>query len=197
MKTSGKLKGAGSAKNRRQVTEYQLGGGKIVVIDGFMSNAEAVTMSNYFDHKDFSRSMADGPKTETVKQWVFNFSKKELKGFEEKMIRDEITTYFGYKKFKIQTAICNSFAYGDASFIHVDSYKSKPCVTALMFANAEWKKDWGGEIMFFNDDDDAVYAVTPKPGRLLLFHGFIKHRAGVPSRHCYESRRTFVIKYLP
>lgn len=185
------------AKTKKTVTEYRLGEGKIVIIDGFMSKTEARTMSNYFDHKEFTRSMADAPTTDSVKQWVFNFSKKDLEGFEEKMIRDEITTHFGHKSFKILSAICNSYAYGDACFIHVDAYKSKPCITALIFANAVWEKDWGGEIMFFNSDDEAVYAVTPKPGRLLLFDGFIKHRAGVPSRHCYDSRKTFVIKYLP
>ncbi len=160
-----------------------------------MSPSEARTLSNFFDHKTYSRSIADKTSTGTVKQWVYNFSKEDLQGFEEKMIRDEISKHYDVKKFRFQNAICNVYSYGDVCFTHVDFYRTRPGITALIFANDIWEKDWGGEIMFFKKNDEAVYAITPKPGRLLLFHGFLKHRGGVPSRHCYEARKTFVLKY--
>jgi len=36
--------------------------------------------------------------------------------------------------------------------------------------------------------------VSPKPGRLLLFDGAIRHAGKAPNRNCNVSRYTFTIK---
>ena len=61
-------------------------------------------------------------------------------------------------------------------------------------ANLIWQADWGGETIFYNDDEDAVLAVSPKPGRLVVARGAILHRANVPTRSCYEERLTMAYK---
>ena len=63
----------------------------------------------------------------------------------------------------------------------------------LYYANLIWQPDWGGETLFYNDDNDAVLAVSPRPGRLVVSRAAILHRGTVPTRSCYEER--FTIAY--
>ena len=51
--------------------------------------------------------------------------------------------------------------------------------------------------MFYNQDDDCVYACTPKPGRVVIFDGAIKHVGRPPNRICYASRFTLAFKLEP
>ena len=48
--------------------------------------------------------------------------------------------------------------------------------------------------MFFDANGDAQVAVTPKPGRLLLFDGAIRHAGRPPNRNCPVGRYTFAVK---
>ncbi len=50
-------------------------------------------------------------------------------------------------------------------------------VTVLYYANLLWQPDWGGETIFYNDEQDAVLAVSPKAGRVVVGRGAILHRA--------------------
>ena len=55
-------------------------------------------------------------------------------------------------------------------------------------------EDWGGETIYFNDEEDAELVVSPRPGRLVLARGAILHRGTVPTRICYEERYTLAYK---
>ena len=68
-------------------------------------------------------------------------------------------------------------------------------VTALLFANAVWKPEWGGELLFFDDHHDAIACVSPRPGRVAIFPGQMLHTGTPPTRVCYGSRLTFVFKF--
>ena len=84
--------------------------------------------------------------------------------------------------------------FGDSSLLHHD-VPCHDCVTFLYYANLQWTGRWGGETIFYDDDLMAVAAVSPKPGRLLLFNASIYHRAGVPMRICPTFRYTFSMFY--
>jgi len=45
-----------------------------------------------------------------------------------------------------------------------------------------------------NDDEDAEFAITPRPGRLVIARGALLHRGNVPVRGCYEERYTLAYK---
>ena len=70
-------------------------------------------------------------------------------------------------------------------------------VTFLYYANLVWRGRWGGETTFYDDDMDAIYTVTPRPGRLVLFHSNILHRAGVPHPDTPTYRYTVSVFYYP
>ena len=67
-------------------------------------------------------------------------------------------------------------------------------LTALWFLCERWDTEWGGETLFYDATGDAQIAVTPKPGRLLLFDGAIRHAGKPPNRNCPVARYTFAIK---
>ena len=91
-------------------------------------------------------------------------------------------------------AYINSAVYGDSYFVHRDSPEDRRDVTVLYYANLIWQPDWGGETIFYNDDNDAVLAVSPRPGRVVVSRAAILHRGTVPTRVCYEERLTIAYK---
>jgi len=90
---------------------------------------------------------------------------------------------------KMFHAYAASLRYGDFTLGHQDC-ESPRCLTFLYYANLRWSSDWGGETIFYDDQWDARFAVTPRPGRLVLFHADLRHRTGVPMRDCPQSRLT-------
>jgi SM-20-related protein len=95
-----------------------------------------------------------------------------------------------------QRAYVNNSVYGDMYYAHRDCSAHRKHVTALYYANLEWQPDWGGETVFYNDENDAEVVVSPKPGRVVVARGAILHRGTVPTRACYEERFTIAYKML-
>ena len=54
----------------------------------------------------------------------------------------------------------------------------------LYYANLEWKREWGGETMFYTKDNKEIErAVEYRPNRLIVFDGEHSHRVGTPTAH--------------
>jgi Rps23 Pro-64 3,4-dihydroxylase Tpa1-like proline 4-hydroxylase len=109
-------------------------------------------------------------------------------------LRQIVEGLFPNEQFTDQRAYVNSSVYGDTYYIHRDCAPHERHVTALYYANLEWLADWGGETIYYNDDEDAESAITPRPGRLVIARGAMLHRGNVPSRNCYEERYTLAYK---
>jgi hypothetical protein len=88
---------------------------------------------------------------------------------------------------------CNTSLYGDMQLPHCDL---TPGMTWLYYANPIWQPTWMAETIFYESQGEPVYAVFPKPGRVVAFAADILHRGGVPSRECVEARRTLAFKFL-
>jgi Rps23 Pro-64 3,4-dihydroxylase Tpa1-like proline 4-hydroxylase len=84
--------------------------------------------------------------------------------------------------------------FGDSSIVHQD-IPCPDCVTLLYYGNLQWTGRWGGETIFYDDDLLAAAAVSPRPGRIVLFNAAVYHRAGVPMRICPTFRYTFSMFY--
>jgi hypothetical protein len=89
--------------------------------------------------------------------------------------------------------------FGENTLIHADWWADKKKgdlgITAIMFLNPVWKREWGGELLFFDKRREALHCVAPKPARLALFPSSSLHRGGVPSRLFYDTRRTLVVMF--
>jgi len=109
-------------------------------------------------------------------------------------LRKTMERLFPEEQFTDQRAYVNCSVYGDSYYIHRDCLAHERHVTALYYANLEWQPDWGGETIYYNDEEDAQFAISPRPGRLVIARGAILHRGNVPSRNCYEERYTLAYK---
>lgn len=89
-------------------------------------------------------------------------------------------------------AYANCAAYGDDYHAQRDCPQDSKNVTVLYYANPAWERDWGGETIFFNDDNDAAMAVSPRPGRVVVSRGAILRRVTGPTRSCYQECFTIV-----
>ncbi|MDE3197594.1 MAG: 2OG-Fe(II) oxygenase [Acidobacteriota bacterium] len=56
------------------------------------------------------------------------------------------------------------------------------CFTLLLYAVPEWRPEWDGETMFFDEAGEAMRAVKPRPNRAVLFDSRIVHAGRAPSR---------------
>jgi hypothetical protein len=109
-------------------------------------------------------------------------------------LRQTVERLFPAERFSDQRAYVNCSVYGDGYYLHRDCDAHEAHVTALYYANLEWKPDWGGETIYYNDDEDAELAITPRPGRLVIARGALLHRGNVPTRSCHEERYTLAYK---
>jgi hypothetical protein len=119
-----------------------------------------------------------------VRQPIFELTRRAVLGFE--------TSEFAYRPYRAYT---NVASYGDMLFTHTDCLPEQHDLTALWYLCDRWDLEWGGETMFYDAADEVAFAVAPKPGRLVVFDGAIKHVGRPPNRICYASRYTFAIKF--
>ena len=110
-------------------------------------------------------------------------------------IRDAIVAAvdrrYGEYKPMLNRAHANDQTFGDILSAHTDL---QPGVTAIYYANDAWEQAWDGETMFYADGE-AVTAVAPRPGRVVIFPADVVHRSGYPSRACPTTRRTIAFKF--
>jgi len=95
-----------------------------------------------------------------------------------------------------QRAYVNSSVYGDMYYAHRDCSTHRNHVTILYYVNLNWQIDWGGETIFYDDNNEAQLVVTPRAGRMVISRGAILHRGTVPTRACHEERYTIAYKLL-
>lgn len=98
------------------------------------------------------------------------------------------------RRFAPYRVYTNFSQFGDTLLTHVDAVQGATELTALWFLCERWDTEWGGETLFYADSGDARIAVSPRPGRLLLFDGAIRHAGKPPNRNCPVARYTFAIK---
>jgi Rps23 Pro-64 3,4-dihydroxylase Tpa1-like proline 4-hydroxylase len=111
-----------------------------------------------------------------------------LRQVAEQMFPDEVL--------RDQRAYVNSSVFGDMYYAHRDCSAHRNHVTILYYVNLNWQTDWGGETIFYDDNNEAQLVVTPRAGRMVISRGAILHRGTVPTRACHEERYTIAYKML-
>jgi|APCry1669192010_1035390.scaffolds.fasta_scaffold00621_16 SM-20-related protein len=87
----------------------------------------------------------------------------------------------------------NAYTFGTEGYTHTDSENDSD-MTIVVYLNENWKTEWFGETMFFDDKDEILTAVIPKFGRCVVFPSAMMHVGRSVSRLCPAARMVFVIK---
>lgn len=177
--------------------ETTVDGKKIWVFDDLCSANEAATIAHNLELSAFVRSEVARPDTATFRHFVLNLNATQLANLPMYSRSLEAVKQITSKNFRAYRAYCNLASYGDMLFTHTDCMPGSPELTVLIYMCPKWDIEWGGETMFYNSEDDCVYACTPKPGRVVIFDGSIKHVGRPPNRVCYASRFTLAFKLEP
>jgi Rps23 Pro-64 3,4-dihydroxylase Tpa1-like proline 4-hydroxylase len=175
--------------------ELQIDGRPIKVFDGLLSNVGEYVQG--LSRAAFTRSEVARPDTAEYKHWATEvkldaLARQPIFEITERAVRAFAREGFSYRPYRAYT---NVASYGDMLFTHTDCLPDQHDLTALWYLCNAWDIEWGGETMFFDANDEVACAVIPKPGRLVVFDGAIKHVGRPPNRICYAPRYTFAIKF--
>lgn len=173
----------------------QVDGRPIRVFDGLLPNVGEYVQG--LSRAAFTRSEIARPDTAEYRHWA---TEVKLEALARQPIFDITQRAVGtfaqpgtsYRPYRAYT---NVASYGDMLFTHTDCLPEQHDLTALWYLCESWNIEWGGETVFFDAKDDVACAVIPKPGRLVVFDGAIKHVGRPPNRICYAPRYTFAIKF--
>jgi hypothetical protein len=101
------------------------------------------------------------------------------------------------KRENLYSAYINVLREGNSPGIHCDApYFVPDNQTVIVYLNAAWDPEWGGETVFFDDDLDARYLVQPRPGRVCIFDGRIPHTGRPPTPKFKHNRYIMTFKYM-
>jgi SM-20-related protein len=99
---------------------------------------------------------------------------------------------------RLYECMLSANAFGTEGRTHHDvaDIESRPLHrTAIVFCNREWKIEWAGETLVFDEANEVIAAVVPKPGRVLKISGDPIHVGRSVSKTCPSDRRVLVFKY--
>ena len=103
-------------------------------------------------------------------------------------------------KLKPARAYINYYDFSTPSTIHTDETFDGKNYTFMYFPMPQWQPNWGGELLFYtNDQQEVVKGVSIKPNRLVLFDGSIPHCAKAPSilaKQANQDRFTIAYKMV-
>jgi SM-20-related protein len=172
--------------------KISIGAKQIVVFDNLFPSDEVKKLYQFLARLPYQFNEVASPETKHILHWAANLPLPIATGTPILNKCLELAReFYTDRRLELRRLYVNSSHYGDMAYAHIDAEKG---VTALYYANAEWHERWGGETVFYDDDQEPVNVVAPKPGRLALFHSSILHRGGIPSRDCCQARLTVAFK---
>ena len=80
----------------------------------------------------------------------------------------------------------------ERNLVHTD----QSGLTFLYYPNLDWRIEWGGHTVFFNETlEEVEYTCLYKPGRVVVFDGTIPHMIMTPTMMCPIHRYSFAIQF--
>lgn len=175
---------------------------KVLVFDRLFEEKTGLGVYDKFRSLPYYLGDHDRDDTQAVKHLVHEFDSREIDATPviKAIIQaaQDLAETQGINVKKVAKVYVNFNLHGDFQFAHEDG----DVWTVLVFVNASWHEDWGGELLLYDGtfapatDRGFAYAISPCPGRMVIFDGKIKHRGGVPSKFCLEPRISLAIKFL-
>lgn len=179
----------------RVVRDLEVDGRRVRVVDG--SPIDAGAYARALDAAPFRRTEVARPDTAAHRHWVHEIQQDALARQPiAALTMSEAGDFRAGERFGIHRSYVNAAWPGDMLFSHVDCLPEQGDVTALWFVCEAWDLEWGGETVFFDGHDEIAASVLPRPGRLVLFDGAIRHAGRAPARICPVPRYTLAFKLV-
>ncbi len=87
----------------------------------------------------------------------------------------------------------NGHTYGLGGQPRIDDERPG-CYTLLYCPMEEWKENWEGETVFYDEHGEIVLSVKPRPNRAIFFDSRIPHVGRAPARACQDLRISVAYK---
>src|SRR5690606_15270390 len=135
------------------------------VLDGLYSKAFVKEVQDALLRQGWTYSEGAHPGAELV-HWVTELASSDtwvtalLSGFRRFLDHED--------SYRLERVYCNGHVCSDCPLPHRDSADARDR-TVLVYANAHWQPEFAGETVFFDDDDEIIRAVVPRPGRVVIF----------------------------
>lgn len=169
---------------------------RLVVLDGLLERARHHSVFRWVMQLPYKFIDIDSYYSIEFRHWICPFSPASDSCESVPLLRFLTSVGRGLMEgpnLKVRRSHVYCVPYGDVPVAHSDVVDEFG-VTVLYFGNALWEEAWGSEMLFFGSTGEPEIAVALKPGRIVVFHGDIRHRAGSPMRHCNEARYTVVVR---
>lgn len=181
-----------------QIRRDRLESGDVLVVDGAAPEDAVAALHRGLLEARFRRGESARLDTLEVRHWALELAPARFRelalGETTDRLVEEHFPGEGQSPYRVYV---NAVTHGDLLFAHRDCEPPHRHVTALWFVCESWQAEWGGEILFFDEPGDARVAVSPRPGRVCLFRGTLRHRGTAPERSCFATRYTLAVKYAP
>jgi|TARA_R100000008_G_C3573629_1_gene163802 Rps23 Pro-64 3,4-dihydroxylase Tpa1-like proline 4-hydroxylase len=105
---------------------------------------------------------------------------------------------YGGDKVSFRRGYLGAHVYGMVHDFHYDDIAEdyNQILTIMFYLNRDWKIQYSGETVFLTEDwQDIKESIIPKPGRAVVFDGYIPHAAREVSRMCVDLRMVATFKY--
>lgn len=169
----------------------------VYVLDKPFNKVCLKSLIKWFSRQTFSRIDVDSESTSFSKHWVRFLDPQverllmvPLLGWIDALCRESMSMY----NLRLIEVKAYMTPYGDIPTYHKDS-EFGPTVTCIIFCHEVWGKDWGGELIIADKDEEPRMAIFPMPGRMVIFRGDLLHKAGVPSSLAKSTRQVIVFRY--
>ncbi len=170
---------------------------RIIVFDGLYDSdridnfARVVSQLDYEPRESFDNELNCGIEREAFKRAPFLYPRLQQL-FEERRGDFSVTD----PSVALSHVYASAVRAGDSLSCHED-HPSPQAISFLYYGNPFWKRDWGGETVFYDRHDEAVAAVNPRPGRLAMFHSNIPHRGSSPHANAPVLRYAVAAFFYP
>jgi Rps23 Pro-64 3,4-dihydroxylase Tpa1-like proline 4-hydroxylase len=167
------------------------------IIDNTISKEEIKEIHTYFENIPWLRNGSS--RTTESKKW--NYPLNFEHNIEQKLLNHTnlILKSKGLDKLiKFKRAYASANFFGDLMEYHTDdnSKEFNEIFTVMYYLNEDWNIEWGGETSFLNVTNTEIqHTITPKPGRIVLFDGFITHGPKPLNFGCNKMRIVLTFKF--
>jgi len=163
---------------------------RIAVVDNFLNQADLIEIHQNIKRLHWNPFETDFYKGERVMSgMIADMSETLRRDIDNRVLRQ--AKELEDNDYSIFRAYINAWKCDDVSLPHTDQNHT----TCVIYLNRDYNVSYGGETLFYDDDEDVVHAISPKAGRAVFFDGWLLHKAGsFNRRYQHDYRYTMAYK---